>query len=67
MMQLTAEQRTEITRLKQQMATLRQVNTDVLKLALELKKGTIGHILAIDDAEPGLRFLLGDLLSQERR
>ena len=27
----------------------------------ELKKGTIENILAMDDAELGLRFLLGDL------
>jgi len=30
-------------------------------LAEELKKGTIENILAMDDAELDLRFLLGDL------
>jgi len=60
---LTPAQRAEITRLKKQMATLRQVNTNVLKLAEELKKGTIEQILGMDDAELGLRFLLGDLPS----
>src|SRR5258708_3825212 len=64
---LTQAQRSEITRLKKQMATLRQVNTDVLKLAEELKRGTIETILEMDDAELGLRFLLGDLPGQERR
>ncbi len=63
---LTQAQRAEITRLKQQMATLRQANTDVLKLAEELKKGTIEHILEMDDAELGMRFLLGDLPDQNR-
>lgn len=33
----------------------------VLKLAKELKRGTIEHILEMDVAELGLRFLLGDL------
>lgn len=67
LMQLTTEQRAEITRLKKQMAALRQVNTDMLKLAGELRTGTIDTILAMDDAELGLRALLGDLPGQERR
>jgi len=60
----TEEQRTEITRLKQQMAALHQVKTDVLTLAQELKKGTIENVLAMSDAELGLRFLLGELPGQ---
>ncbi|SRR5258708_36826977 len=64
---LTQGQQAEIIQLKQQMTALRQVNTDVLKLAEELRKGTIEAIFAMDDAEGGLRFLLDDLPGQERR
>ena len=60
---LTTEQRAEITRLKKQMAALRQVNTDMLKLAGELRTGTINTILEMDDAELGLRALLGETSS----
>ena len=67
LMNPTEEQRTEITRLKQQMAALRQVKTDVLTLALELRKGTIENILAMNDAELGLRFLLRDLPGQDTK
>lgn len=67
LMKLDSVQRAEIIRLKQQMALLRQVNTDVLTLAGELKKGTIEQILVMDDAELGFRFLSGDLPGQERR
>jgi hypothetical protein len=64
---ITTEQRMEVIRLKKQMATLRQVNIDVLKLAEELRKGTIENILAMDDAELGLRFLLGDLPGRDKK
>ena len=64
---LTSAQSAEITRLQKQMATLRQINTNVLALAQELKKGTIEQILGMDDAELGLRFLLGDLPGQGQK
>ena len=67
LLHLTEAQRAEITRLKKQMARLRQVNTDMLTLAEELKKGTIETILDMDDAELGLRWLLGDLPGQEHQ
>ena len=64
---LTTAQRTEVTRLQQQMATLRQMVTEILALANELRKGTIENVLNMDDAELGLRALLGDLSGQEQK
>jgi hypothetical protein len=54
----TAQQRTEITRLQDQMARLRQINSDVLALAEELSKGTIEKQLGKSDFELGLEMLL---------
>lgn len=56
--QLTNLQRKEIERLERQMAKLRQVITDILHLADELKGGTIEKQLAKSDAQLGLEFLL---------
>jgi len=64
---LNEAQRTEITRLKSQMEKLRQVVTAILALAAELKKGMIENILAMDDAELGMRYLLGDLPGQGQK
>jgi hypothetical protein len=41
--------------------TLRQVTTEVLTLATELRKGTIDRIMAMNDLELGLQALLGTL------
>ncbi len=57
-LKLTPRQRTEITRLQDQMARLRQINSDVLALAEELSKGTIEKQLAKSDFELGLEMLL---------
>ncbi len=57
----TDDQRREIERLVEQMRLLRENNQKVLQLCNELKQGTIENILNTDDAELGLRFLLGDL------
>src|SRR5947209_3305130 len=57
-LKLTSQQRTEITRLQDQMAHLRQINSDVLALAEELSKGTIEKQLAKSDFELGLEMLL---------
>ncbi len=57
-LKLTTEQRTEVTRLRGQMAKLRQINSDVLTLAEELSKGTIEQVLAKSDFELGLETLL---------
>jgi len=54
---LTARQRTEVQRLTTQMAQLRQVITDILALADELKQGTIEQVLGKSDVELGLDFL----------
>ena len=61
---LTARQRTEVQRLIGQMATLRQVITDILALADELKKGTIEQVLGKSDEELGLDVLLRHLTGQ---
>ncbi len=57
-LKLTTQQRTEITRLQDQMARLRQINSDVLALAEELSMGTIEKQLAKSDFELGLEMLL---------
>jgi len=56
--QLTAQQRAEVTRLRGQMAKLRQINSDVLALAEDLSKGTIEKQLGKSDFELGLEALL---------
>ena len=56
--QLTAQQRAEVTRLRGQMAKLRQINSDVLALAEDLSKGTIEKQLEKSDFELGLEALL---------
>jgi hypothetical protein len=56
--QLTAQQSAEVTRLRGQMAKLRQINSDVLTLAEELSKGTIEKQFAKSDFELGLEALL---------
>lgn len=62
--QLSAAQSDEIKRLQEQMIKLREAVTNILGLADELKEGTIEKILAMDEAELGLRALLGDLPGQ---
>ncbi len=56
--QLTSHQSAEVTRLRGQMAKLRQINSDVLTLAEELSEGTIEKQLATSDFELGLEMLL---------
>ncbi len=56
---LTPEQRTEVTRLVEQMRRLREVDNQILALAKELSKGTIEKVMAKSDAELGLEFLMG--------
>lgn len=54
-----AAQQQEISRLNQQLTELRGVLTATLALADEMKDGTIEKILAKDDVELGLEFLMG--------
>jgi len=61
---LGAIRRREVERLHGQMAALRKVVGDILALADELGRGTIERVLAKDDMEVGLEFLLG--LARER-
>jgi len=56
--ELTETQRTEVTRLVEQMKKLRENNTKVLELADELGKGTIEKIMAKSDEELGLEYLM---------
>ena len=55
----SAAQTRELDRLEEQNRRLRQVTTDVLALAHELRKGTIDRIMAMSDLELGLQALLG--------
>jgi hypothetical protein len=55
----TPAQVQELTRLTQQLAVLRHVLTASLALAEELQAGTIEKVLAKDDVELALEFLLG--------
>jgi len=55
---LTTAQQREVERLVGQMAKLHQVITSILKLANELKEGTIEKQLAKSDEQLGLEFLL---------
>jgi hypothetical protein len=58
---LTAEQRAEVTRLHQRLATLRTVIEAILALAQRVRPYTIESILAKSDLELGLNALLGTL------
>jgi len=51
--------RREVERLQGQMTALHKVVGDILALADELGRGTIEKVLAKDDMEVGLEFLLG--------
>jgi hypothetical protein len=55
---LTDLQRAEVTRLVEQMAKLRENNTNVLALADELSNGTIDKVMATSDEQLGLEYLL---------
>ncbi len=55
---LTAAQRREVNRLKDQVARLRAVLDAILALADELKRGTIEQVLAKSDEELALEVLL---------
>jgi 16S rRNA U1498 N3-methylase RsmE len=52
--EITEAQRQEVERLVGQMQKMRENNTNVLKLADELSKGTIDKIMAKSDEELGL-------------
>jgi hypothetical protein len=55
----SAAQARELDRMEKQNQQLRDVTTDVLALAAELRKGTIERILGMSDLELGLQTLLG--------
>jgi hypothetical protein len=53
-----AKQRREIERLESQLSRARELNAQVLRMAAEIRKGTINRILEKSDAELGVEFLL---------
>ena len=55
----SARQQQELDRLDEQNRRLRQVTTNVLALAIELRKGTIDRVVEQSDLELGLQALLG--------
>ena len=55
----SAARRQELDHLEEKNRNLRQVTTEVLTLASELRKGTIDRIMAMSDLELGLQALLG--------
>ena len=63
---LTTGQRREVERLTGQLGRLRERIDAILTLASELRAGTIDRILGMDDAELGLRWLLGQMPRGER-
>lgn len=56
---LSDTQRQEIERLTNQLTSLRQILTSCVALAYEMKDSTIDKILAKDDAELAVEFLMG--------
>jgi len=52
-------QRRDLDGLEEKNLTLRQVTTEVLTLAAELRKGTSDRIMAMSDLELGIQVLLG--------
>jgi len=58
---LTMDQNFELMRLIKQCERLKVLTTSILDLAEEIGKATIDKIMDMDDAEVGLRFLLGEL------
>jgi hypothetical protein len=62
----SAVQAKELDRMEKQNQQLRDVTTDVLALAGELRKGTIDRILGMSDLELGLQSLLRTQSSERR-
>lgn len=58
---LTGEQRCEVTRLQSQIEDLDHILSDILTLAQEFKDNTIEKLMAKDDAEVALDVLTGKL------
>jgi len=58
---LTMDQHFELMRLVQQSNRLKVLVTSILAIADEIDTQTIDKIMAMDDAELGLRFLLGEI------
>jgi hypothetical protein len=57
----SAAQHRKLDRLDEQNRCLRQITTEILALAVELRKGTIDRIMERSDLELGLQALLGKL------
>jgi len=59
--ELDGAQRKEVERLTGQMAKYREICTNVIELAQELKKGTIDSIMGMSDEELAMAVLMGKL------
>ena len=64
---LTASERRELTRLKEQLKKKSETAAAILALADKLSGKTIDKILTMDDAELGLRTLLGEFSPPGRK
>jgi hypothetical protein len=58
---LTKKQQTEIQRLQEQSEYLKRITTAVLSLADSIANATIDQIIGMDEAELGLKVLLGEI------
>lgn len=58
---LTIDQHFELQRLIKQVERQKELSISVLALVKEIEKSTIDKIMNMDDAELGLRFLLGEI------
>jgi len=58
---LTKKQQTEIARLQEQSEYLKRITTAVLSLADSIADATIDQIIGMDEAELGLKVLLGEI------
>lgn len=58
---LTMEEHFELNHLSKQCERMKVLVTSILALAEDIGKQTIDKIMAMDDAELGLRFLLGEI------
>lgn len=58
---LTMDEHFELTRLVKQCERMKDLVASILALADEIGKQTIDKILSMDDAELGLRFLMGEI------
>lgn len=62
---VTEQQKNDTQKFLDKCKELRGLNKKILSLLTELRKGTINRILEMDDAELGLRFMMGNIKTPE--